>query len=52
MGCGLLVVVRVLGTTFAEDVSGLVLVSREIAESVCETGADPGMSHFRPILQL
>lgn len=44
--------VCVLGTTFAEDVSGLVLVSREIAESVCETGADPGMSHYRPIPRL
>ena len=44
--------VRVLGSTSAEDVSELVLVSREIAESVCETGADPGMSHYRPIPRL
>ena len=52
MGCGLLVVVRVFGTTFVKDVLGSVLVCREIAESVCETGADPGMSHYRPIPRL
>jgi len=48
MACGLTVVVRVLGRgTFARGVLGF--VSCKVAESVCETGEDPGMSHFRPI---